>query len=177
LIKEAQTMAIVTRDEVKLYLQISTTTFDSLIDALIPQAEGLFLQVRGIDFFTFTGDITNTSNEITDIDEFTYVKAGKIIEDLKGGLRELITLVEEEDDKITIENAATYSSDDAELTIYPYGSQLVASKIVGYFLSKSSANGLKQESIGTYDYTKFDNKTGLPTDIVAMIEQFQRGYC
>ncbi len=46
-------MSIVTREEVKTYLQINNIDSDNLIDMLIPQAEGLFLQVRGVDFFTF----------------------------------------------------------------------------------------------------------------------------
>ncbi len=167
-------MSIVTREEVKTYLQINNIDSDNLIDMLIPQAEGLFLQVRGVDFFTFCGDITTASDEITNIDSYTYIKKGCIIEDLNEGLRESVVYIDT--DKVKISNSATYSAEDRELTIYPLGSQLVASKIVGYFLSKTSATGLKQESIGTYDYTKFDNKTGLPIDIITMIEQFQRGY-
>ena len=43
-------MAIVTRDEVKKFLQITTSTYDDLIDAFIPQAEADFLLIRGIPF-------------------------------------------------------------------------------------------------------------------------------
>lgn len=172
-------MAIVTRDEVKTFLRIENVDQDALIDALIPQAEGLYLKIRGIDFFTFEGDLATTSTIITDIadDDFTYIKKGKVVEDLDNGFRAFVTLVEADENQITTNIAATYDGDNITLTIYPHGAQLVASKIIGYFLEKCSANGIKSESIGTYDYTKFDSMSGLPADITCLVEKYSTGWC
>lgn len=43
-------MPIVTIDAVKTYLQISVTTYDDLIDALIPPVEADYLKIRGVPF-------------------------------------------------------------------------------------------------------------------------------
>ena len=168
-------MAIVTLDEVKTYLQITDTGQDNLINELIPQAEGLYLQVRGIDFFTFTGDITDTSAEITNIadEDFTYLKTNKIVDYDNESFRSRIITVDEDNNKIVCADDATLTAADSEIIIYPYGAQLTASKIIGYFLSKSSASGYQSENIGNYSYTKYDNNTGLPLDIVNMIEKYQ----
>jgi len=175
-------VAIVTRDEVKTYLQITTTDYDTLIDELIPQAEGLFLLVRGIPFFTFDGDITDTSAEITNIADadFTNLYISQIIEyrgSTTNTFRATNLVIDPDNNKVITDTAATFTLEEAEITIYPLGSQLVASKIIGYFLIKTNAKSLKSENIGTYSYTKFDMKSGLPTDITGMIEKYQRGYC
>lgn len=169
-------MSVVTRDEVKTYLQITVATYDTLIDELIPQAEGLFLQKRGIPFFTFIGTTTAASaiiNEIEDDNDFEYIKKIKIIENETLGIREKITLVEQDDEQITVENVIASTNEDVTFTIYPYGAQLATAKIIGYLMNKDSGNGYKSESIGNYRYDKFDSYTGLPVDIVSNIERYQ----
>jgi hypothetical protein len=50
-------MAIVTRDEVKTFLQISDTSKDTLIDSLIPQVEADFLIIRNKAFDEDSNDV------------------------------------------------------------------------------------------------------------------------
>jgi hypothetical protein len=175
-------MAIVTLAEVKTYLQISDTSQDTLIDALIPQVEQMFLKIRGIPFFTMIGDTTDTSADIEDVhrsdndssfpikEELYY---GQIIEDKETGYRATVDSINEDDSEITVDTNASATSEAVTFTIYPVASQLASSKIVGYFLSTSSGDGLKSESIGTYSYAKQDLKSGLPMDITMLIEEYQ----
>jgi hypothetical protein len=51
-------MAIITRTTAKTLLQISDTTKDALIDALIPQVEGDFLLIRNKAFDEDSNDVT-----------------------------------------------------------------------------------------------------------------------
>ena len=170
---------IVTRDEVKTFLQITGISKDALIDALIIEAESLFLQKREIDFFSFTGNTESLSDIITNIDDdndFIYIKTGKIIESTLYGIRERITSFDSDNLEIQVENNITASNDDIEFVIYPYGSQIIAARIVGYLMSKDSLNGLQSESIGNYSYTKFDNSTGLPLDLIKNIQVYQTSW-
>ena len=58
---------IITLSQCKTLLQISGTSKDTLISALIPEAEAKYLQIRNFPFHQFYGTITNTSKEITGI--------------------------------------------------------------------------------------------------------------
>ena len=50
-------MAIVTREQVKTFLQISGVDKDDLIDALIPQVEADYERIRNIPFDKVDGDV------------------------------------------------------------------------------------------------------------------------
>ena len=40
-------------------------------------------------------------------------------------------------------------------------------------MDKDASTGYISESIGNYDYTKADNKTGIPMDIAGLIQDYQ----
>lgn len=176
-------MAIITLAETKEILQITVSTFDTLITTLIPQAEGLFLIVRGIPFFEIEADITNSDAtidnilnsdlakvqkndflEATGIPESTYVLEVNNVNDNRVNITE---------NTIEMSANATATTEDILITIYPANSKYAAAKIIGYMLSKTNASGTISETVGTYSYTKFDNKSGLPSDIAALIKQYQ----
>lgn len=51
-------MAIVTREQVKTFLQIEGSDKDDLIDALIPEVESDYERIRNIPFDEIDGDVT-----------------------------------------------------------------------------------------------------------------------
>jgi hypothetical protein len=171
-------MAIVTRDEVKTFLQISGTAEDSLIDALIPQAEQAYKKLRAIPYFDFTGSTTAASDQITDIvlDDFDCIEEGLLIENKENGIREKITKVDVDNRLIEVENVIGSTLADIDFIIYPNASQLVASKIVQYFMDLDNMDGLKSESTGNYNREIDVNIAGLPRNIANMIDQYSTGY-
>lgn len=176
-------MAIITLTEVKVILQITVSTLDTLINTLIPDAEGLFLIVRGTPFFEIEADIESGSDEITNIlnadlenvSDRDYLEATGItassyvtkVDSLKSG-RVSIT-----ENKITMSANATATTNDLLIKIYPQNSKNAAARIIGYLLSTKNLDGLSNESIGTYNKTKFDKRSGLPADIAGQIKQYQ----
>jgi hypothetical protein len=176
-------MAIITRDEVKEILQITGTDQDTLIDTLIPQAEGMFLIVRGIPFFEIEADITTgdatitevLDNDILKVDVNSFLEAsgipeGTYVTEVNSWKKNRVSIIEN-----TIEMSANASATTENLliTIYPPNSKYASAKIIGYMLEKTSASGMKSENIGNYSYDKIDSKSGLPKDITALIQQYQ----
>lgn len=176
-------MAIITLAETKEILQITVSTFDTLISTLITQAEGLFLIVRGIPFFEIEADITsgdatidnilnsdlakvegNDFLEASGIPASTYVLEVNNVNDNRVNITE---------NNIEMSEDATATTENLLITIYPANSKYGAAKIIGYMLSKTNATGAISETVGTYSYTKFDSKSGLPKDITALITQYQ----
>jgi hypothetical protein len=172
-------MAIITRDEVKEILQITTTNYDSLIETLIPLAEGTFLKIRGREFFELKEvSITTGSPIIKSIDAIDYreIRLQDRIKTLPESATDMdgtVIVLDNDNLEITLDSNATATDSDVDMIVYPRGSKYAAAKIVGYMLSKQNATGLQSEKIGTYSYAKFDNATGIPMDIVNLIERYQ----
>jgi hypothetical protein len=77
-----------------------------------------------------------------------------------------------EADYLRIRNAAFDAS--GAITLYPDGSDLVASLMIGYNLNSSMASGgaMKSESIGSYSYTRADTPSGYPDAITSRIDKY-----
>ena len=176
-------MAIITQAEAKAILQITVSTYDTLIDTLIPDAEGLFLIVRGIPFFEIEGNILTGSNtilEVTDQDqdkvcdrdylEGTGVEASAYVTKVDYWKTGRVSITE---NTITMSAVATATTEDLLIKIYPANSKNASARIIGYLLSTKNLDGLINESIGTYNKTKFDKISGLPADIAGQIKQYQ----
>lgn len=167
-------MAIITTATVKTLLQISGSTYDSLIATLIPIAESMFLKIRGIEFFQIEGDITSGSANIenlsvTDMDK---LRLGDRV--YNSNIDGKITVIDLDDSWIvTLDTNATGSEDNAEMIVYPRGYEYPLSKIIEYMMNKDSGTGYRSENIGNYSYTKFGKGTGIPLDIANMIERYQ----
>ena len=176
-------MPIITREKVKEILQITGTDKDTLIDTLIPSAEGAFLIIRGIPFFEAVGDVEGGSEVINNV-------ADSYLRDLSIGARlssanayGFITDIDDvvgesgeasDANTVTLDLPATGTAEGDTLTVYPPGSEYAAAKIVGFYLNRDAGSGNKSERIGNYSYTKFESKTGIPQDIAGMIEGYAR---
>jgi len=63
---------IINLSQVKSLLNISGTAKDTLISAMIPEAEAKYLQIRNIPFLQIQGDLTTGDKTITDIRVYPY---------------------------------------------------------------------------------------------------------
>jgi hypothetical protein len=196
-------MGIVTRAEVKTYLQITTTEYDDLIDALLDPAEETYLAVRGIPFFTFQGDITNASAIIENIEyinpntntSYYYYQGIRYITDNPNNfdgfenieIRKLVVVapldvikiegkvidIDEDNTEITLDSDATETLTEQICTIYPTNYKFVVSKIVSYYMNTENMRGKKSVGIGTYNYTSEELLSGLPKGISGLITRYQ----
>lgn len=192
-------MAIVTRDEIKTFLQISDASKDTLIDNFLPIVESSYLRCRGIPFHQFEGDITNglaiidniTTNEYTqdrrkkyyrkrwrltgfeDIKLNLYVEA--IVNDVSK-MRGKVINIDEENMQITLDANASETIENVDITIYPENSQFVCAKIFQYFENLDNMDGLQSESVGNYSRQQEILSRGLPKSIATMVNQYTVGY-
>jgi len=175
-------MAIITLAEVKAILQITATTYDTLIGILIPIAEAKYLEIRNIPFFTFEATITSGSG-IIDLytpDDFKKINIQDKIEtrdDSGVKLRGLATYLDTDDVAVTVNANSTTTESEAELVVYPGSADYTLSKMIDYYMNRDNASGYKSETFGTYNYTKFDIKNELPRDITGLIDSYQSGWC
>jgi hypothetical protein len=174
-------MAIITLAEVKAILQITDNTYDTLITTLIPIAETSYVDVRGIDFFISEVDLTNGSAIIDILDEkdLDRIKKQDRIEtraDNGSNLRGLVTYIDFDESQMTLDSSSNVTESQAEIIIYPGNSDYAISKIIAWMIATDNATGLKAETFGTYNYTKFDSASGLPIDITKLIKRYQTGH-
>jgi hypothetical protein len=174
-------MAIITLAEVKAILQITDNTYDTLINTLIPIAERSYVKVRGIDFFITEVELT-TGSPIMEIFykiDLKRIKKQDRIEtrdDNGVGIRGLVTYIDFDNYEITLDSNSTVTNTEAEVITYPGNSDYIMSKIISWMIATDNATGFKSETFGTYNYTKFDPKSGLPMDIAGLIQEYQTGH-
>ena len=191
-------MAITTLEQAKLILQISTTTKNDLISALIPLVEDAYEQIRNKPFdisvkIAVTSTAATADGELyIEFDgsaEGVEVKSGdtaaivamKIYQDLYApyyykklsGVNVYLNHKYGAYQEITFDangtgTAATITENEK---IYPAGSELTAIKMIGYSLQKNK-EGKTSESLGDYSVA-FDVSPGLyPKSITGTIQRF-----
>jgi len=175
-------MSILTLAEYKLtpFYNAATQT-DANINYYLDIVDDLILFIRGIPFFTFEGDLTDTSTtiEITNLYTYNWLYKGALLEGFNDNIRGKITTWDETETEITVDTAATGTNEDELITIYPKGSQNVAAEMIKYLIDNLSIDQtMKSESIGTYSYTRGDDYItvsgySLPGYIANKIERFQ----
>ena len=181
---------IITLSQVKSLLNISGTSKDTLITALIPEAEAKYLQIRNYPFHQFYGNITNTSKTITgitlypstvrDLSISSYKSTASFInrmDYLYSSLKSIDNYVTEVNDtanSVEIDTAAGSTADSVVFTVYPQGSKLVAAKMIQYLMNKNAMSGLASESVGSYSvsWNSEGNPFGVPNDIYKSIKRY-----
>jgi hypothetical protein len=169
-------MAILTLAEYKTTPFYSVSQSDASISYFLEWVDDYILEIRGIPFFTFTGDLTATSTTISNVsDSYGFTYEGALIEG--DSVRARITDINTDDQEITVDTAASATATDETITIYPRKAQLIAAEMVKWLIdSLTISRDVKSESIGTYSYTNYDStddKSGFPKRITSKIEQFQ----
>jgi len=173
---------IVTRDEVKTFLGITGTDYDTLIDTYIPiitediveycnntfvakdpctyQAKIIYSKTNTIAF------VDSNPDTITDSDN-GFITAGFISGDdiyIEGTIRnnghftadtvEAGTLTLNDIDSLTAEDASENTTPTISLVIFPKPLKIVASQMIGYQLFQiNDTRGALRESLGDYSVT------------------------
>ena len=181
---------IATLSQIKTLLNLTGTSKDTLISALIPEAEAKYLQIRNYPFHMFYGNITNTSKTIAgitlypstvrDLSISSYKSTASFInrmDYLYSSLKSIDNYVTEVNDtanSVEIDTAAGSTADSVVFTVYPQGSKMVAAKLIQYMMNSNSMNGLRSESVGSYSWSKGDtsNPYGVPDDIFKSIKRY-----
>lgn len=175
-------MAILTLAEYKATpFYDASTQSDANISYYLDIVDDLILFIRGIDFFTFKADLTNTSKtlEVTELYTYNWLFKTALVEGFEDNVRGKITTWDEDASTITVDTAASGTNEDELITIYPRMAQVVAAEMAKYLIENLSIDQtMKSESIGTYSYTRGDDYItvggySLPGYIANKIERFQ----
>jgi len=178
---------IISLSQVKALLNISGATKDALISALIPEAEGKYLQIRNYPFHKYYGDcvsgsktisnITLYPSSIRDLSTTLYKSTASTISRLdyifSGSIDNYVTEVNDTANTIEIDTAAS-ATESIVFTVYPQGAKMTAAKMIQYLMQSNSMNGLQSESVGSYSWSKATtgNPYGVPDDIFKSIKRY-----
>lgn len=174
-------MAVLTLAEFKLtapYL-LNTSLFsdDTITQALLNDAEDMYLTVRGKPFKEITGDTTNlayTIDSVTDAD-VTGLEKGFFIRgaSIAGNVTDIAT-----DNELTLDAAATATTADEDMFAYPVGAQSVVASITLYLREDAGNNSThKSEAIEKHSWANLDQMDtayGLPKKITSRIKSYAR---
>ena len=170
---------IVSLEEVKTNLQITTTEYDTIITNLIPQVDAIMLRIRGIEYFTLEADGTNSTLSNITYSQVETARRRQMLESTYDDgtlLRSVIKYINKKTNVIELETAIATPFTKTIITVYPLGSQFIASKLVAFYMYKQD-NNLTNENIGSYSYTKEETRDGIPISIYNSIEKYQSLKC
>lgn len=183
---------IITLTQVKSLLNISGTAKDTLITALIPEAEAKYLQIRNYPFMQIQGDLTDDDKTVSNIRLYPYYQDSNdyygdgqkvtaaflnrmdYLYNSANSIDNYITDINIDDNTLEIDTAATTTASNVIFTVYPQGSKMVAAKLIQYMMQSNSMNGLQSETVGSYSWSKSDvgNPYGVPDDIFKSIKRY-----
>jgi hypothetical protein len=183
---------IITLAQVKSLLNISGTAKDTLISALIPEAEAKYLQIRNIPFMQIQADITSGDATVSNLKLYPDTALSSVLRDgtvssfvdrtdyfynSAQSIDNYVTEIDVENNTIELDTAPSATATDIIFTVYPKGSKFIAAKLIQYFMQSNSMNGLQSESVGSYSYSRGGsqgggNPFGVPDDIYKSIKRY-----
>ena len=187
---------IVTLAQVKSLLNISGTAKDTLISALIPEAEAKYLQIRNIPFMQIQADITSGDATVSNLKLYpcdvlnslssvlydnntvaAFIDRTDYFYNSAQSIDNYVTEIDVENNTIELDTAPSATATDIIFSVYPKGSKFVAAKLIQYFMQSNSMNGLQSESVGSYSYSRGGsqgggNPFGVPDDIYKSIKRY-----
>jgi hypothetical protein len=187
---------IITLAQVKSLLNISGTAKDTLISALIPEAEAKYLQIRNIPFMQIQADITSGDATVSNLKLYpcdvlnslssvlydnstiaAFIDRTDYFYNSSQSIDNYVTEIDVENNTIELDTAPAATATDVIFTVYPKGSKFVAAKLIQYFMQSNSMNGLQSESVGSYSYSRGGsqgggNPFGVPDDIYKSIKRY-----
>ena len=171
---------IITLAQAKTLLGITGTAKDTLMTALIVEAESKYLEVRNRPFTQITGDLTTDDKTVSNIALYDANSVYNAIlvdrmDYLFNDTNSIDNYVTDIDsDTLELDTASTTTATDVIFTVYPKGSKMVAAKLISYLSQKSSMNGLQSESVGSYSWSKGSdgNPAGIPDDLFKSIDRY-----
>jgi hypothetical protein len=179
---------IITLTQAKALLKITGSTNDTLISALIPEAEAKYLQIRNFPFLQIQADYKSGDKTLSNIIlypysntincSFNYTTPVKYLNRFdyitNSVIDNYITDINIYDDTVEIDTAPSTTATSALFTVYPQGAKLTAAKLIQYLMNSNSMNGLQSESVGSYSWSKGStgNPYGVPDDIFRSIKRY-----
>jgi hypothetical protein len=187
---------IITLAQVKSLLNISGTAKDTLISALIPEAEAKYLQIRNIPFMQIQADITSGDATVSNLKLYpcdvlnslssvlydnntvaAFIDRTDYFYNSAQSIDNYVTEIDVENNTIELDTAPSATATDIIFTVYPKGSKFVAAKLIQYFMQSNSMSGLQSESVGSYSWSRGGsqgggNPFGIPDDIYKSIKRF-----
>lgn len=187
---------IITLSQVKSLLNISGTAKDTLISALIPEAEAKYLQIRNIPFMQIQADITSGDATVSNLKLYpcdvlnslssvlydnntvaAFIDRTDYFYNSAQSIDNYVTEIDVENNTIELDTAPSATATDIIFTVYPKGAKFVAAKLIQYFMQSNSMNGLQSESVGSYSYSRGGsqgggNPFGVPDDIYKSIKRY-----
>jgi hypothetical protein len=180
---------IITTAQAKALLQITGTTYDTLISALIPEVEAKYLQIRNIPFLQVSGSITSGDKTVSGIsaypyDSYNYYVVGypdvqyinrmDYLFNSTNSIDNYVTDIDPVNNTLELDIAPSTTAADVVFTVYPQGSKMTAAKLIKYLMNKNSMSGLQSESVGSYSWSAGSEKNpfGIPDDIYKSIKRY-----
>jgi hypothetical protein len=139
---------VIDRETVKLLLQITDTTYDSLIDLYLPiVSEDVELICNQSFVCEYTGSLTNASNDITNIN-INMVSKGWLVS-TEQYAQSLITDSDISNKTITVDEVAVATLDDATILVnqFPIAKRIAISQMIAYQIGKNK--GISSASNGS----------------------------
>ena len=181
---------IMTREDVKTYLQITDTTYDNQIDVFLPQVSDFLVGRNGYLNNTYllegSADTTNLSPDLTnvtlDFDDLETEYTVDIANVPTGVTGAKISSLDSDNSTITLDNNATASATSQDLKVrnFPLGYKDIVANMVWYkignqTITKAATGGVKSERIEDYSITFPDSwsekgQGGYPKDLLMGLE-------
>ena len=181
---------IITLAQCKVLLGITSTANDTLINALIPEVEAKYLQIRNIPFFQIYGNLISTDKTVTSLIPYPvtnayytgtyngltaqYLNRLEYLFNATNAIDNYITDIDHVNNTLELDTAASTTADSVIFTVYPQGAKLTAAKMIQYLMNSNSMSGLTGESVGSYSWSASGdgNPFGVPNDIYKSIKRF-----
>lgn len=174
---------VIDREALKTLLQITSTTYDALIDIYLPIVSEDVELICGQCFVKeYSGTLTDTSMNITDIVLGNVYK--KWLVSTSNYTQAIITDADMDNYSLTVDTASTASGEDEIILInqFPIAKRIVVSQMIAYQLVKnngvitSTKGSVKSKSLPplsvTYDEkdTSLSGGYGYPSYIVSALK-------
>lgn len=183
-------MAITTLSNVKTYMRISVSTFDTNLTALVSQVDKLIKTYLGRNIEAQTGIVEYHDGDGTDeihLNEWPSITITSVHDDVERNFNSDTLIASTDyfvDDPSGIlilfnEESHFQSGKQNVKVVYnagyatvPVDLVLAANKLVAHFFNKQGADGHIQETIGSYS-TSYDKKT-IPDDVREILNSYRR---
>ena len=165
---------IITLNEIKNSTIYNPGITDAQYNQYILDVEALYLQIRQKEYYQIEGTALNTTSVITGVTFKDSLKV-RYLDFVDDGVNHfLIKKIEEiETNSFTITVDGTFDADYTDFIVYPRNSKRFALMAIDYLTNSVKNIGMKSERMGNHSYTlqDIDKKSGLPVEIVALVER------
>jgi hypothetical protein len=172
---------VITREQVKNYVGITDTSYDTQIDAWIPVvSDDVVLITNNVFVSKQSGDIDGTT-AVTNTNADNYFLGSVVsVDDVRDAV-----VVSRDSTSVTLDKAPSSTASGADIYVnnFPQAKKPIVAQMVMYNISKYAVDMIpggdyKSENIGSYSYTKSDRDSGTvagyPRSIIRALAEITR---